>query len=218
MVATVLSTFASAQIRSSASVSKLRQSGYVIPNPDDKLSLATLLSHQSVRTAVQLDDESEKRLLEFLRLNGNSFKTIPMSFTGESAPPIAEYRDAQSEHRKKSELFLDEILSSKQWQLLKQAAYQVEVGRIGLGPAITAGRLGEDIGIHEQQREQVERKAKEIQSRVDEVRPIVQPRLPAGIISQQMSLRANGPTDLAKLPGLQPYQRHSPRPQPCRLG
>src|SRR5690606_16910355 len=65
----------------------------------------------------------------------------------------------------KQNAILDEIVSPAQWERLRQIAYQVEVGRIGFANALTEGRLGDDSGVHEQQTELVQRKAKEAEAK-----------------------------------------------------
>lgn len=140
----------------------------VIPNVDDPLSLASLLSNDSVRKELGLREEREQFVVDFLARNRGSFGSVVGVFNGRPGPKeIQELRERNAAHREQSKEILDELMSPTEWKRLRQIAYQVEVWRMGLGESLANGQLGVDAGILEQQRDVIQRKAAKIQSDVD---------------------------------------------------
>lgn len=139
--------------------------GYVIPNVDNKLSLASLLYNRTVAESLGVNVEGRKLIHEYLANNGGSFKSKVVISQG-NIPKTREQIHAETvAHRLQSEKFLDEIVSPSQWGRLRQMAYQVEVARMGLASALTQGRLGSDSGVHGQQTDTIRRTAEDAEAR-----------------------------------------------------
>lgn len=133
--------------------------GYVIPDVNNKLSLASLLYDRTVAESLGVDAEGRKAINDFLAANGGSFAIKVISYPN-NVPKTREEEEAEREaHFANSQALLDELLSPSQWDRLRQMAYQVEVGRVGLAHALTRGRLGDDSGVHGQQADAIQRKA-----------------------------------------------------------
>lgn len=140
--------------------------GYVIPDVNRKLSLASLLYNRSVAESLGVNAEGRKLIHDYLVKNGGSFGTKVISFPG-NIPKTREEIDAETQaHLEKSQAFLDELISPGQWERLRQMAYQVEVGRKGLAGALTQGRLGDDSGVHGQQTDAIQRRAEKADAKV----------------------------------------------------
>ena len=128
------------------------QPGLTIPDPNNLTSLVSLVRNITVARAIGLSSEQQTLLNNYFSKNGGSFNVRIikpediMSKTREEAD--REYKNWLAENRS----ILDEILSPEQVARLKQAAYQVEVGRIGIGEALATGALGRDCGVNENQK------------------------------------------------------------------
>ncbi|MEO8269443.1 MAG: hypothetical protein ABI557_06985 [Aureliella sp.] len=142
-----------------------KSGGYEIPDVENKLSLASLLFNRSVVESLGLSDDGVRRINDFRGENGASFNTkvyVPPRngrIIGEDVHTVTKA------HRVKSKKFLGELISSEQWIRLRQIAYQVEVGRIGLANALIRGRLGADTGIRGQQLDSIRKKSEEAEAR-----------------------------------------------------
>lgn len=144
------------------------QGGFVIPDPNNKLSLASLLNNPSVAKALGIGEAESQVLKSTLEANYGSFNSVryvrPDGSLPTSAEEIIAFRDAQ--HAKSTQL-LDEVIAPHQWEKLRQLAYQTEVARIGLGDAFVRGRLGQDVGIVENQKTNISEKSAKIEARLE---------------------------------------------------
>lgn len=133
--------------------------GYVIPDVNNKLSLASLLYNRTVAEGLGIDVEGRKLINDFLAANGGSFAIKVITYPNNIPKTDEEEQAERDAHLANSQALLDELLSPGQWDRLRQMAYQVEVGRMGLASALTGGRLGDDSGVHGQQTDAIHRKA-----------------------------------------------------------
>lgn len=138
---------------------------YVVPDPSNRIALAFLLNNASVIKAIGLEERELSILRETLKANQGSFRPNlafgPLPKSREEADAVA------ATHLAKSEQFLDELLTPRQWERLREVAYQLEVARIGLGQSLSDGRLGKDIGVLENQKSHLLEKANKIDARVE---------------------------------------------------
>lgn len=139
--------------------------GYVIPDVNNRLSLASLLYNRSVAGSLGVSAEGSKLIDEYIARNGGSFNLKVLVPQGNIPPTPAELHAETVAHRVKSQTFLDELISPEQWSRLRQVAYQVEVGRMGLVDALTQGRLGTDSGVHGQQTDAIRRKTENAEAK-----------------------------------------------------
>ncbi len=134
-------------------------------DPNNRSALFNLLTNESVRRELQLKDdqfagvqkvmqESQKRISETVRANMAAGK-------GNFGAGISEL---VVESRKASEAAIEEILLPEQLSRVRQLAYQVEIAQLGLGEALTSGRLGKEIDVHEDQKQHLTDKAAAIET------------------------------------------------------
>ncbi len=163
LVAIVLSGAAHGQI--SISISNETSGGYVIPNPDDKLELASLLRNPTVVKAIGIHGSQLEALEKIFVENRGSFRFTHQ--TGGELPSKEELISRQHMQYTRSVAVLDELLSPDQWKLLRQTAFQTEIARIGLANAFANGRLGAEIGVTENQKTHLLKKGTQIQSKLE---------------------------------------------------
>ncbi len=131
-------------------------------NPDDRSQLFNLLANDSVKQELQLTDEqlggvrqimkaSQQRLTSLIResMRDRADSGAPVRLDGE------ELRNLMLENRDQAEAAIEEILLPEQLKRIRQLAYQVQIAREGLGQALVSGRLGQEIGVHEDQKQQL---------------------------------------------------------------
>lgn len=139
--------------------------GYAIPDPDDKLELASLLRNPTVVNAIGVRGPQLEAIEKTLAENQGSFGFTFQ--TGGELPSKEELETRQQLKYSKSVAVLDELLSPDQWKMLRQAAFQSEIARIGLASAFANGRLGAVIGVTENQKAHLLEKGNQIQAKVE---------------------------------------------------
>ncbi len=157
------------QIRSERPQGQLFYKGYSIPDPNDALSVIPFAVNPSVANEIGLDDESIKVLKELLKESDGAPRGVRLSFPSGPDAPTATERDAYyarvlTERRR----LVDEVLPPTKQKRLREIAYQIEVSRVGLGNALTQGKLGEDVGVYENQRTTIREKAERIELKMRE--------------------------------------------------
>jgi GGDEF domain-containing protein len=139
-------------------------------DPFNRSQLFNLLSNESVRLELGLTEDqfkgsetikkaSQKRLSSLVReqLKEASSNGGAIRLGGES------FRQLLQQNRVEAEEALEEILLPEQLNRLRQIAYQVDIAQTGLGEALTQGRLGEEIGVHEDQKQNLMDRAAKIE-------------------------------------------------------
>lgn len=137
-------------------------------NPADRSQLLGLLSNESVRRELKLTDdqytgakqimeESQKRLSDLIRKMLTEQKDGAIRLGGTAM------RELQQENQKVAEAAIEEILLPEQMTRIRQLAYQVDVSQTGLGEALTEGKLGTDIGVHDDQKQNLLDRAAKIE-------------------------------------------------------
>ncbi|MEM7475026.1 MAG: hypothetical protein AAF483_08535 [Planctomycetota bacterium] len=66
-----------------------------------------------------------------------------------------------------AENYMDEVLTPAQDHRLTQIIYRIETKRLGLGEALATGRLGLAVGVHDNQKSNIKRKAEAIQEKLE---------------------------------------------------
>lgn len=168
LVSLLACAMAVAQFKSNVTLRNESFGSDVIPDPSNKLSLATLLAHSSVLTALELSDEQIRIVSDALKANSGSFSTPIHTRDDGKFPTKDEIRAIKERHQARSSQLLDEVLTPNQWKRLREIAYQVEISRLGLGIAIAHGRLGRDIGVTENQVTNLQEKASKIQRKAEQ--------------------------------------------------
>ncbi|MEZ6151393.1 MAG: hypothetical protein R3C09_14830 [Pirellulaceae bacterium] len=135
---------------------------FVGPDPNDKKVLLQLATEFRVQKELGLDElqlaairklmkEYEVRLTEFAQKkdrNGFELQAIVQELDESCIDAV------------------EEIFSIAQFKRLSQIAYRVEVSIIGLGKALTEGRLGKQIQVYENQYERIERRSEQIEQQL----------------------------------------------------
>ncbi|MCR9295641.1 MAG: hypothetical protein NXI32_23225 [bacterium] len=127
-------------------------------DPNDRSQLFNLLSNTSVRAELQLTEEqiagvrqiiqaSQQRLSEHVR------EAMAARRNSGGGAIRLELQDMMRDNREQAEAAIEEILLPEQLNRVRQLAYQVEISREGLGEALVSGRLGNEIGVHDDQKQ-----------------------------------------------------------------
>lgn len=141
---------------------------YAIPNVNNQMSLASLLSNPAITKELNMEEEQKKSLVDAVRKANGSFNTVHVqlpagvSLSSEEFEKLNEYAVLKRAERN---AFLDEVLTPGQWARLKQLAYQTEVARVGLGEAFSTGQLGRDVEVYENQITHLRERAGEIETK-----------------------------------------------------
>ncbi len=139
-------------------------------DPNSRSQLFNLLSNESVRHELQLSEEqyggvqkimkaSQARMTELIRASIETQRDGgAIRLGGEDFMAMREENQAQAEAA------IEEILLPEQLKRVRQLAYQVEISNVGIAEALTEGRLGEEIGVHEDQYQHLIDRAAKIES------------------------------------------------------
>ena len=141
-------------------------------NPGSRSQLFHLLSNESVRRELKLGDdqyagvkkinaEAQKRMSEL-------FRSRVMQSDGKGPTSISvggnELREIMEENQRVAEEAIEEILLPEQLERVRQLAYQVQVAQVGLGEALVNGKLGQEIGVYEDQKQNLTDRAAKIEA------------------------------------------------------
>lgn len=141
-------------------------------NPGSRSQLFNLLSNESVRRELKLGDdqyegvkkinaEAQKRMSEL-------FRSQVMQADGKGPTSISvggsELREIMDENQSVAEEAIEEILLPEQLERVRQLAYQVQVAQVGLGEALVDGKLGQEIGVFDDQKQNLTDRAAKIEA------------------------------------------------------
>ncbi|MEM7473572.1 MAG: hypothetical protein AAF483_01130 [Planctomycetota bacterium] len=141
-------------------------------DPNNRSQLFSLLSNESVRNELKLSEEqyagaqkimkeSQKRMSKLLsaKLIASRQNGGPIQFGG------GEFQEMMEENQKQSETAIEEILLPAQLERVQQLAYQIDVQQEGgMGDSLVNGRLGEEIGVYDDQKQNLVDKAAKIEA------------------------------------------------------
>ncbi len=137
-------------------------------DPSDRSQLFNLLSNESVRNELKLTEgqfggvkkimsEASKRITEMLtqaRTQGGG----RIQLNG------GQFGELMKANRAEAEAAIEEILLPEQLDRIRQLAYQIEVSQEGLGESLVNGRLGREIGVHDDQKQSLTDRAAKIEA------------------------------------------------------
>ena len=138
-----------------------------IPDPNNRLSLASLVSNPYVAKELELTAQVGDLLKQAERENGGPL-SISVSYSDE-LPKYGELEAIHAARQAKWTELCDEALTPDQWERLRELAYQIEVYRVGFDGALTAGRLGSDVGVFENQKSRLSQKASQVEKELRQV-------------------------------------------------
>lgn len=159
--ASALQVQAQFEVRSSA-IKRNSETGRWLVGPDPTSRWALL----------QLFPEHAEAFADFLKLNeeeAHALLRLAQDSRQEEqrlmAYPDFSWDDSQ-EYRATIVSTADEILNPHQWKMLSRAAYRIEVNKVGLQFSLLKGRLGQAVGVHDQQHDALSRGIAEIETRM----------------------------------------------------
>lgn len=142
-------------------------------NPNDAATLASLLQMDRIRTELQITD-SQLEGIRKLQAQSNQLinaavqEVMKAVKEGGERPDIDHLREARENVRKLTDRAIEEILLPEQMTRIREIAFQVEITKMGLGPALTRGKFGEEVGVRPDQKPELIRLAKEIEAGMEE--------------------------------------------------
>lgn len=138
-------------------------------DPNSRSQLFNLLANQSIRDELELTDQQYGGVKQILEASQKSMSQLIKSRMtargGDSSVRISgsDFQDLMAENRAKSEEAIEEILLPEQMKRVRQLAYQVEISRSGISESLVNGRLGKEIGVYDDQKEELANRAAKIE-------------------------------------------------------
>lgn len=139
-------------------------------DPNNRSQLFSLLTNESVRNELKLSEEqydgAKKIMAESRNRMSELIRNQMKNSSGGRSVRIggSEFSKLMEENRAQAETAIEEILLPTQLERVRQLAYQIEVSQDGMGEALTAGRLGQEIGVHEDQKQNLVDRAAKIEA------------------------------------------------------
>lgn len=140
-------------------------------DPNNRSQLFHLLSNESIRRELKLTEEQYGGAKQIMKEAQQRMQTLIQSRMSQSkggrrSVSLAggELRDLMEENQAQAEAALEEILLPEQMERIRQLAYQVEVSQDGLGESLVHGRLGTEIGVHDDQKQHLLDKAAQLEA------------------------------------------------------
>lgn len=139
-------------------------------NPSSPSALFNLLGNDSIRNELGLTEgqyggvqkimkASQDRMSKLIRTRMMARKE------GQSVQlDGADFQGLMEENRAQAEDAIEEILLPEQMDRIRQLAYQVEISRTGMGEALVSGRLGKEIGVYDDQKQELAERAAKIEA------------------------------------------------------
>jgi hypothetical protein len=136
-------------------------------DPNNRSQLFQLLSNDSIRRELKLTEEQQQGVAQIIQENGKRMQERVRQAIAQGGGGIGSLRLDFSElmrvQREQSEAAIEEILLPEQLKRVRQLAYQIEIAQEGLGESLVNGRLGKDIGVYDQQKQQLTDRARDIE-------------------------------------------------------
>lgn len=138
------------------------QDGRVLVGPDPMIeqNLYGLLRSPAVRRELGMQEHEEQAYLEIFKRYGVS---APREIWEDPAA-MAKFRSELSANILSA---IREVVSPALETRLRALAYRYEVSAIGMAEALAYGRLGDAVGVHNNQQERILRVGKQIETRLD---------------------------------------------------
>jgi len=137
--------------------------GFVIPDPEDTISIVSLLRNRSVADELSLSVDASDELIKVARTQSSSRSEAMRNLDGTDARML-KFRIATEESKRE----LLKHVSDETLARLRQIAFQVEIERMGIKRAMLAGRLASYLELSTKQREEVEATGGEVEKEFEE--------------------------------------------------
>ena len=174
-------------------------------NPADPSGMIQLMQMEAIRNELKLDQAqldglrnlqqrssklmqeaiSSMKLSEMMQKRGENGGSLQIN-TADFADKIKAAREEVTALNNQA---VEEILLPEQMERIRQIAYQVEISKLGLGPALTRGKLGTELKVRPEQKPDLIRLAKQIDeetaAEILELKRKARERLLASLDSEQ---------------------------------
>lgn len=134
-------------------------------DPNNSSALFGLLANESVRQELELSDAQFESANAIMRGSSQRLSDLVKSNVSEGkSMKTAGVKELVEELKLQAEEAIEEILLPSQMKRIRQLAYQIEIAQDGLAESLTSGRLGNDIGVVDNQKSALLEKAKQIEA------------------------------------------------------
>lgn len=134
-------------------------------DPSQPLDQFKQLDDPQVCAELGMSDEVVSQISEFKKARQEEYaKMMRAERSGEI--PRGSLAKLLVQHIEQAEDLLEEVLTPAQRKRLKELMFRLEVERIGLGEALTAGRLSIAVGVHEDQKFEIQERAKKLEQEI----------------------------------------------------
>lgn len=139
-------------------------------NPSSPSALFNLLGNESIRNELRLTDGQYGGVQKIMKASQERMSKLIRTrmVARESGQSVqiggSEFQEMMEENRAQAEEAIEEILLPEQMDRIRQLAYQVEISRTGIGEALVTGRLGKEIGVYEDQKQELSERAAKIEA------------------------------------------------------
>ena len=156
-----------AQMTAGVSATTRGGGGFSVPDPKSSLSAISMVLNRSFAQALGLRDDQRETLENILRKSG-PLTGITLSEEEHLSLSGPQKDFLLATHMQRMADLVDEVLTPEQLKRLPQLVYQTEVARVGMGQAITSGRLAHDVGVTENQKANLQLKAARAEAKLAE--------------------------------------------------
>jgi hypothetical protein len=132
------------------------------PDPRRARDLLHLLKHEPIQQELRLSDAEAERLKNIVHDHQSRSKQL----SKEGFTDLVKVKKVLQTIDEESELVIDELLPPEKKNRLVQMAYRFEISIVGLGTALTNGRLSTEVKIYENQITKLQDRSLEIEARL----------------------------------------------------
>jgi hypothetical protein len=126
-------------------------------NPNDRSQLFGLLDNESVRSELKLSEQQYAGVKQIMKASQKNLQSAIREMIGQGGGAIRiggdSMKEVIAENQAQAEAAIEEILLPEQMKRVQQLAYQIEISKRGLGECLVSGQLGEEIGVHDDQKQ-----------------------------------------------------------------
>ncbi len=142
--------------------------GSPMADPNNSSALTGLLQQDKIRSELKITPEQiagiEKLQKKSNQLLSSAVQAMMKARSnGGGNLDLSTLQEAKDNVRDLTDRGIEEILLPEQFERIRQIAFQVEISRMGLGPSLTRGKLGESVGVRNEQKPDLIRLATKIE-------------------------------------------------------
>lgn len=142
--------------------------GSPMADPNNSSALTGLLQQDKIRSELKITPEQIAGIEKLQKQSNQLLSTAVQAMmkarsNGGGNLDLSTLQEAKDNVRDLTDRGIEEILLPEQLERIRQIAFQVEISRMGLGPSLTRGKLGETVGIRNDQKPDLIRLATKIE-------------------------------------------------------